>query len=87
MGKIEKLLARLLSNPSDFTWDELIRILNYFGYKELKIGKTGGSRRKFADNTNSIISLHKPHPGNLLKHYQLKDIIAILKEKGKINNE
>lgn len=87
MAKIEKLIAKLLSSPADFTWDELIKVLAHFGYTELKKGKTGGSRRKFADGNNHIISLHKPHPGNILKHYQVKEVIASLKETGKIQNE
>ena len=84
MAKIDKLLSRFLSNPKDFTWDELITILAHFNYRELKSGKTGGSRRKFADDKNQIISLHKPHPANILKEYALKEVISHLKEKGKI---
>lgn len=81
MGKIEKLIERLLSNPKDFTWDELIKVLKYYGYDEMK---TGGSRRKFVDTQNNIISLHKPHPGNIVKSYALNDVIQHLQEKGKI---
>ena len=84
MAKIEKLIERLLSKPTDFTWEELIKILGHFGYNELSKGKTGGSRRKFANSTNDLISLHKPHPRNILKRYMLEDVIAHLKEKGKI---
>ncbi len=87
MAKIEKLIEKLLSNPADFTWDELLKILAHFGYRELKKGKTGGSRRKFADDTNNIIDLHKPHPKNVLKRYAIKDVVAHLKERGKIKNE
>jgi hypothetical protein len=35
--------------------------------KEIIAGKTGGSRRKFKDDKNNIISLHKPHPSNTKK--------------------
>ena len=87
MAQIEKLLKKLLSKPSDFTWDELVKILGHFGYEEMKKGKTGGSRRKFANKDNHIISLHKPHPSNILKHYQVKDVVDVLKERGEINNE
>jgi hypothetical protein len=34
MSKSEKLLARLLSNPKDFTWDELGAVLAHLGYEE-----------------------------------------------------
>lgn len=54
------------------------------GYADIKSGKTGGSRRKFSDAENNIISLHKPHPGNIVKSYALKQVYEHLKEKGKI---
>ena len=69
MSKIEKLIKRLLSKPADFSWEELVKVLNYFGYVENKNGKTGGSRRRFVDGENNIITLHKPHPSNILKPY------------------
>ncbi|GAA4370087.1 hypothetical protein GCM10023185_44330 [Hymenobacter saemangeumensis] len=79
MSKHEKLLARLLTQPTDFIWDELLRLLKALGYEELSAGKTGGSRRAFVNAATSvIIRLHKPHPGNILKQYQLKQIIQQL---------
>ena len=39
MSKTEKLIERLLAFPKDFTWDELIKILDHFGYKEIKSRK------------------------------------------------
>jgi hypothetical protein len=42
-----KLLRRFLSAPIDFTWEERVKIMASFGYKEIITGKTGGSRRKF----------------------------------------
>ena len=75
---------RLKSRPKDFTWAELQQIMGHFGYKEVA---GGGSRRKFVDNTNHIISLHKPHPGNVLKRYQINDVIDALNERGKLNND
>jgi predicted RNA binding protein YcfA (HicA-like mRNA interferase family) len=87
MSKNEKLLLRLLSIPKDFTWEELIKILSLFGFIELKKGKTGGSRRKFADDKKNVIILHKPHPGNIVKEYAIKQVIEQLKEKGYIKDE
>jgi len=84
MAKIEKLIEKLLSNPADFTWEELIKILSHFEYREMKTGKTGGSRRKFVNDTKHLIALHKPHPANILKRYQMSDVVAKLKEAGKI---
>lgn len=87
MSRTEKLLQRLLAVPKDFTWEELVKLLVQFGYIELKKGKTRNSRRKFADQKKNIIILHKPHPGNIVKEYALKQVIAQLKEKGYIKDE
>ena len=76
-----------MSVPKDFTWDELVRILLHFGYEEIKTGKTGGSRRKFADGSQRVIILHKPHPGNIVKGYALRQVIGHLIEKGLLKSE
>ena len=87
MGRKGKLVERFLDIPTDFTWDELVKILNYFGYFELKKGKTGGSRRKFCNANLHIISLHKPHPSNIVKEYALRQVRDHLEAKGEIKNE
>ena len=79
MAKIEKLIERLQAAPKEFTWQELIKALEHFGFAELKAGKTGGSRRKFANPGNTIISLHKPHLGSIVKEYALKEVVQTLK--------
>jgi hypothetical protein len=84
MAQMEKLIERVLSNPIDFTWEELVRLLSHFGYAELKKGRSGGSGRKFADSSGHIIYLHKPHPANVLKPYAIKYVIAELIKKGKL---
>jgi predicted RNA binding protein YcfA (HicA-like mRNA interferase family) len=78
LGKIDKLIERLKTYPKDFTWEELTKVLNHFGYNEMNTGKTGGSRRKFVDKQKNIINLHKPHPKNILKEYVIKQIIEHL---------
>lgn len=87
MSKNQKLLVRLLTVPSDFTWDEMVTVLGHFGFIELKKGKTGGSRRKFAHENKNVIMLHKPHPGNIVKIYAIKEVITYLKEKKYIQDE
>ena len=87
MGKHDKLLKRLLSNPKDFTWEELVSLLRHYGYKEKTGGKTGGSRRKFIDEDKNIISLHKPHPSNIVKTYAINDVIGHLIINGKIKKD
>lgn len=81
MAQIEKLIERALLMPSDFIWEELVRLLNHFGYKE---SKTSGSGRKFSDGSGHVIYLHKPHPSNILKRYAIKYVIAELIQKSKL---
>jgi predicted RNA binding protein YcfA (HicA-like mRNA interferase family) len=84
MGRREKLVARLKGRPKDFTWDELVRLLEGLGYVEAATGKTGGSRRRFIHETAPTIALHKPHPGNIVKMYVIDDVLRILTEEGLI---
>lgn len=53
MSKKEKLIARLLTFPKDFIYDEM--------------------------RTLYTILLHKPHPNNQLKPYQVRQIVQELK--------
>ena len=78
MTKKEKLISRFLSMPSDFRYDEVVTMLNYFGFYEMKKGKTSGSRIKFINAEGKIIIMHKPHPSGIMKKYQLKQIKEIL---------
>jgi len=81
MSKIEKLIKRLLSYPKDFTYSELKTLLLSFGYSEVQ----GAGSRVCFSKSNHKIKLHKPHPGNILKAYQLKLIIDELAIKGLIS--
>lgn len=85
MSKKDKLIKRLKSKPSDFTYEELKTLLNYFEFFEYNKGKTSGSAVKFHNyKFNREILLHKPHPENILKEYQIKQIINILEKMGVI---
>lgn len=79
MSRHEKLLQRLRSRPTDFTWGELQRLLRALGYKELA-GQ--GSRRKFMHPAGPMISLHEPHPRKELKAYQVREMLEHLKQEG-----
>lgn len=78
MSKIEKLIERVKTKPKDLTWNELVKVLSYYGYDEISTGKTAGSRRAFANKTKHIIRLHKLHPGEILKLYQISDVLDAL---------
>ncbi len=82
MSKNEKLLDKLKSKPKNFTYDEIKKMLNNLGFHENTKGKTSGSRVVFLNNNDSSqkIELHKPHPNNALKSYQIKKVLNLLEE-------
>lgn len=81
MSRHDKLVVRLKSRPRDFTWDELVRLLDGLGYAEARAGRTGGSRRRFVHPTAPAIALHQPHPGNIVKMYVIDDVLQVLIEE------
>ncbi len=82
MSKYEKAVRRLLSKPTDFEWSELKSLMDAFGY-EMKT--TGGSGRKFKHpGSASNFVTHEPHPQSTLKAYQVREVIAFLKQEGHI---
>ena len=83
MGKLEKMIERLKSNPKDFTFEEMQTLLLALGFELSNKGKTSGSRVKFFKDGVFII-LHKPHPRKELLSYQIKQIIETLSEEGLI---
>ncbi len=78
MSRREKLIERFLSMPSDFHYDEMVKLLGYFGFYPVKKGKTSGSRVKFENDEGVPIMLHKPHPSGILKMYQKRQVKEIL---------
>ncbi len=83
MSKKEKLVARLLLKPKNFTFDEMVSLLAYFGFK-LKQSKTGSGVKFFKDTSNEVINFHKPHPNGTLKKYILDQVIEKLKKENLI---
>ena len=79
MGTKDKLIQRFLSMPTDFTWDEMHRLLVLLGYSPGNKGKTSGSRVIFKGPGKRPIMLHKPHPGNIIKSYVMKQVYEYLK--------
>jgi predicted RNA binding protein YcfA (HicA-like mRNA interferase family) len=84
MSRIEKLIERLLAEPTDFTIREMETLLLSFGYEKSKKGRTSGSRIRFYKEGYAQINLHIPHPNKVLKEYVVKEVVAILKEAGLI---
>ena len=82
MGTKEKLRERFLKLPSDFTFDEMQRLLEGYGYERSNKGRTSGSRLIFKNGDKRPIMLHKPHPGNIVKEYAMKQVLEDLREAG-----
>lgn len=81
MSKKEKLINRLKQKPKDFTYEEARTILNYYGFIEYNKGKTSGSRVIFIHKQTGLeIMLHRPHPSNVLKHYQIEILLEAIKK-------
>ena len=83
MGQKEKLIARLKSNPRDFTFDDAETLLGYLTYHRSNKGRTSGSRVMFTSESHRAkILLHKPHPRKELLQYQVRQLIEILEQEG-----
>lgn len=76
-----------LSFPSDFTFDELERLLKGYGYERRNKGKTSGSRIIYKNADKRPIMLHKPHPGNTVKSYALRQVYNELLVAGFVKEE
>jgi hypothetical protein len=80
MSKQEKVIRRLVSKPKDFTWAELVSLMTAFGFE---MERSSGSGRKFIyPATEATLFLHEPHPAKVLKQYQIRDAIHLLKTEG-----
>lgn len=84
MGKTEKLIQRLKSQPKDFTFSEMETLLKHLGYVHSDKGKTSGSRVEFIHKSHGSILLHKPHPQKELLPYQIRKVLHTLEQEGLI---
>ena len=85
MSQKEKLIAKLKSNPKDFTFSDAETLLGYFSFRRSNKGKTSGSRVIFtSDQYEMKIMLHRPHSRKELREYQVKQLIEQLEQEGLI---
>lgn len=54
MDRKQKLIARLLQMPRDFTADEMQTLLKWMGFEIDNAGKTSGSAIRFIDKDGNI---------------------------------
>ena len=79
MAKHNKLFERFIKIPpsKDLSFNELETLLTYLGFEKID---GSGSRVKFVHkDKNLVISLHKPHPSNILKEYIVRQIQEVLR--------
>lgn len=85
MSTFDKLKQRIKNRPKDFTYSEAKTLLSHLGFEESTKGKTSGSRVKFfRPDDLSVIMLHKPHPGDVMKPGAVRDLVNHLEEMGEI---
>lgn len=82
MGTKEKSIERFKNRPKDFTFDEMEKLPFIFGYVKSDKGKTSGSRVIYRNGNKRPVMLHKPHPGNMIKSYAMKQVLNDLTEAG-----
>lgn len=81
MGSKEKLIERFKRLPKDFTYDEVVRLFNVFGYTKCNKGATSGSRVEFiSDDGMESYIMHKPHPSNILKLYAMRQLFEYIQK-------
>ena len=80
VSKQEKLLRRIASKPTDLTWSELVSLMTALGFE---VEKASGSGRKFIHSqSHATLFIHEPHPSKVLKAYQVRDVLQLLKAEG-----
>jgi hypothetical protein len=82
LSKKDKLPGRFLSRPKDISFEETAALTGHYGYYISSGGKAGGSRVSFINGKGDYIRIHKLHPNNILKLYQVDDILTALSERG-----
>lgn len=80
MSTKEKLVRRFCQLPKDFTFEELIRLMHFFGFELDHKGSASGSRVAFVRN-DMTLDMHRPLPGNIIKPKTLKYIYDYLHGK------
>ncbi len=85
MSQREKLIARFLAIPKDFTIDELDSLMSGFGMLKGSRGKTSGSAIEyFYPPSGRVFKIHSPHPGRIVKTYALRAAVEFLSSENLI---
>ena len=86
MSTKEKAIKRLRSLPKDYTFKEAEKLIISLGFEKRNKGKTSGSRVGFfRPYDQSVILLHKPHPGDVMDPAAVKGLKDKLEERGDLD--
>ncbi len=77
VGRKEKLAKQFLAAERTYKWDQLITLLKLLGFSKTE---AAGSRVNFSNGV-VMIKLHKPHPGNEVKAYVIKEVKVLLQKE------
>ncbi len=84
MTSSAKRLARLKTLPKDFSWNELIPVMQSFGFSWHT--SSGGSSHGSFVNTSTkrkLVGMYKPHGAEKIKRYQLQLVLVFLEALGR----
>ena len=77
--KRDKLLSTIFTRRA-VRFDEAVSLLRALGFAY--DGSAEGSRVRFIAADGDHFTIHRPHPGNELKKYQLAEVRAFLERQG-----
>lgn len=69
-----KLLERFKMQPIDFTFEELVKLLNKLGYKRINKDRMYDFRIILRNKVKRPVMIHKPYPGKNVKEYVMQQV-------------
>lgn len=77
MPQIYKIIEKMKRQPNGIRFEELVKVLNYYGYN-MKT-KTGTSHRNFINKKGKVITIKEENP---LKAVYVKDVLKRIEKEG-----
>lgn len=84
MSTIQKLIEEMKSNPRDFTYTKLKRVLTYYGYVIYE-NKEGSRIRGYRPSDQKVVFIHRPHRSvgdNTVLVKALNELIKQMRKNG-----
>lgn len=74
MSKIDKIIYKMKNQPNGIRFNELAKLLEYYGYFERK--NSGSSHRNFINDNGDVITIVHKNP---IKPFYIKEVLHRLK--------